>query len=68
VGPRRTAGDARDQLGDSVAVYLEAGDTGGDTPSTIVDVSGSLPRVLRQGALGLAELQSVVPELQGPEA
>lgn len=66
--PARTAGDARDQLGDSVAVYLEAGDTGGDTPSTIVDVSGSLPRVLRQGALGLAELQSVVPELQGPEA
>ncbi len=65
--PARTAGDARDQLGDSVAVYLEAGDTGGDTPSTIVDVSGPLPRVLRQGALGLAELQSVVPELQGPE-
>lgn len=65
--PARSAQDARDQLGDSVAVYLEAGDTGSDTPSTIVDVSGGLPRVLRQGALGLAELQAVVPELQGPE-
>ncbi|WP_053203201.1 L-threonylcarbamoyladenylate synthase [Jiangella muralis] len=66
--PARSAGDARDQLGDSVAVYLEAGDTENDTPSTIVDVSGEVPRVLRQGALGLAELQAVVPELQGPEA
>lgn len=66
--PARSAYDARDQLGDSVAVYLEAGDTASDTPSTIVDVSGSVPRVLRQGALGLAELRSVVPELHGPEA
>ncbi|RIQ37855.1 L-threonylcarbamoyladenylate synthase [Jiangella rhizosphaerae] len=66
--PARSAHDARDQLGDSVAVYLDAGETQSDTPSTIVDVSGPVPRVLRQGALGLAELQAVVPELRGPEA
>lgn len=66
--PAQSAREARDQLGDSVAVYLEAGPTVSDTPSTIVDVSGPVPRVLRQGALGLAELQAVVPELQGPEA
>lgn len=65
--PAQTAREARDQLGDSVAVYLEAGPTDSDTPSTIVDVSGGVPRVLRQGALGLVDLQAVVPELQGPE-
>ncbi|WP_026875213.1 L-threonylcarbamoyladenylate synthase [Jiangella gansuensis] len=63
--PAQSAADARAQLGDSVAVYLEAGPTGKDTPSTIVDVTGPLPRVLRQGAIGLAELQAVVPELRG---
>ncbi|PSL06703.1 translation factor SUA5 [Haloactinopolyspora alba] len=66
--PARTAADAREQLGDSVAVYLESGSTGQDTPSTIVDVSGDTPRVLRQGALGLDRLQEVVPEIQGDDA
>ncbi|TDE15024.1 L-threonylcarbamoyladenylate synthase [Jiangella asiatica] len=65
--PAQSAAEARDQLGERVAVYLEAGPTGNDTPSTIVDVTGSLPRVLRQGAIGLAELQAVVPELRGLE-
>lgn len=65
--PAQSATEARDQLGESVAVYLEAGLTDSDTPSTIVDVTGEMPRVLRQGAIGLAELQAVVPELQGPE-
>lgn len=66
--PAKTATDARDQLGDSVAVYLEAGPTGNDTPSTIVDVTGDVPRVVRQGALSVEQLQVVVPELLGTEA
>ncbi len=62
--PARTAADARDQLGDDVAAYLDGGPTADETPSTIVDLSGELPRVLRQGAVSLDELQAVVPETQ----
>ena len=38
----------------------------GNVPSTIVDGTAEVPRVLRLGALSLAELREVVPELLGP--
>jgi len=59
--PATTAEEARDQLGWLVEVYLEAGSCGDPVASTIVDVTGEVPRVLRQGALDLATLRSVVP-------
>jgi L-threonylcarbamoyladenylate synthase len=62
--PAQTAAEARDQLGDDVAVYLEAGQVAVGTASTIVDVSGAVPRVLRAGAIGVEELRAVVPDLQ----
>nr|WP_187361558.1 L-threonylcarbamoyladenylate synthase [Phytoactinopolyspora mesophila] len=66
--PARTAQEARDQLGNSVAVYLEAGLTSADVPSTIVDVTGEVPRVIRAGAISLERLREVVPEILAPEA
>ena len=39
---------ARAALGDAVAVYLEGGGAGG-AASTVVDLTGSEPRVLRRG-------------------
>lgn len=54
----RTAKDAREQLGDSVAVYLEAGpcpDEG--LASTIVDLTYAVPRVLREGAVAVERLR-----------
>ena len=45
-----TAADARDQLGDLVEVYLEAGPSAQRPASTIVDLTGAQPRVLRRGA------------------
>ncbi len=35
-----TAAQARDQLGDSVAVYLDGGPSAGGVASTIVDLTG----------------------------
>jgi tRNA A37 threonylcarbamoyladenosine synthetase subunit TsaC/SUA5/YrdC len=35
-------------------------------PSTIVDLTGERPRVLRLGALSLEQLRAVVPDLEGP--
>jgi tRNA threonylcarbamoyl adenosine modification protein (Sua5/YciO/YrdC/YwlC family) len=62
-----TAREAQEQLGYPVAVYLDGGPTRDPVPSTIVDVTGDVPRVLRLGAVSLAELRSVVGELEGPQ-
>jgi tRNA threonylcarbamoyl adenosine modification protein (Sua5/YciO/YrdC/YwlC family) len=65
--PAVTAEEARDQFGYAVSVYLEAGPGPDNVPSTIVDVTGETPQVLRAGALSLEKLREVVPDLLGPE-
>jgi len=66
--PATTAALAREQLGDSVAVYLEAGDTGAPVPSTIVDCStGGPPRVIRLGAVSLEQLRRIAPDVLGAD-
>ena len=55
-----TAQDARDQLGDSVAVYLDAGEASIGTASTIVDLSGYRPRILRDGAVSAERVGEVL--------
>jgi tRNA threonylcarbamoyl adenosine modification protein (Sua5/YciO/YrdC/YwlC family) len=61
--PAVTASEARDQLGYSVSVYLEAGECPQPLASTIVDVTGEVPRVLRAGAISYEELRGVAPDL-----
>lgn len=51
-----SADEAEAMLGESVRVYLDGGPSAGSTPSTILDVTGPVPRVLRQGAIELATL------------
>ena len=59
--PAATDADAAEEmLGDSVAVILDGGATPGAEASTILDVTGSEGRVLRQGALSLDRLNEVV--------
>jgi tRNA threonylcarbamoyl adenosine modification protein (Sua5/YciO/YrdC/YwlC family) len=59
--PATTVDEAMAQLGDSVSVYLDAGPCPGDVPSTIVDLTGSVPRLLRPGVIPAERLQEVVP-------
>ena len=59
--PATTAADAEAQLGDSVAVYLDGGPCESDVPSTIVDLTGAIPRLLRAGAIPLDRLTAVAP-------
>lgn len=66
--PARTAAEAQDQLGDDVSVYLEDGPVAVGVASTIVDVTGPHPRVLRLGAIGLDALREVVPDIAGGAA
>ena len=55
--------DAQEQLGYAVAVYLDGGMCIDPAPSTIVDVTGPEPVLLRRGKVTLPQLQEVVPEL-----
>ncbi|MGV0853746.1 L-threonylcarbamoyladenylate synthase [Mycolicibacterium phlei] len=60
-----TAQQARDQLGDLVDVYLDAGPSEQQAASTIVDLTGVRPRVLREGPVtvaAIAEVLGVDPE------
>ena len=59
-----TVDDARHQLGDLVAVYLDGGPAEQQAASTIVDLTGAHPRVLRQGPVtveSVAEVLGVEP-------
>jgi L-threonylcarbamoyladenylate synthase len=59
----QTAAEARVQLGDDVAVYLEDGQVPGGVASTIVDLTKGAPRILRVGAISADELRQVVPDI-----
>jgi tRNA threonylcarbamoyl adenosine modification protein (Sua5/YciO/YrdC/YwlC family) len=54
--------DAEAQLLDSVAVYLDGGVATGGQPSTIVDLTGDVPHVVRIGALSVQQIRDIVPE------
>jgi tRNA threonylcarbamoyl adenosine modification protein (Sua5/YciO/YrdC/YwlC family) len=57
------ASEAEEMLGDHVSVVLDAGPAPGGVASTIVDVTGPKPRVLRLGALSVADLDAVLEPL-----
>ncbi|MFI7445482.1 L-threonylcarbamoyladenylate synthase [Nonomuraea indica] len=55
-----TAQEAEEQLGDAVAVYLDGGSTTDDTPSTILDLTTAVPRLLRRGAIPVEKLRGII--------
>ncbi|MBO0804835.1 MAG: threonylcarbamoyl-AMP synthase [Nocardiopsaceae bacterium] len=59
--PATTAAEATEQLGDAVSAYLDGGPCADRVPSTIVDLTGSVPRMLRVGAVTEDRLRNVVP-------
>jgi L-threonylcarbamoyladenylate synthase len=61
--PATTIAEAVDQLGEAVAVYLDGGRCADAVPSSIVELTGDVPRLLRTGALTVETLREVVPEL-----
>jgi L-threonylcarbamoyladenylate synthase len=54
----QTVEEAQEMLGGRVAVYLDGGPTASDMPSTILDATGTTPRILRQGAIALDVLHA----------
>src|SRR3954452_4518337 len=57
------AGEAEGMLGESVEVVLDGGPSPQGEASTILDVRGEQPRVLRRGALSVAALDEVLGPL-----
>jgi tRNA threonylcarbamoyl adenosine modification protein (Sua5/YciO/YrdC/YwlC family) len=54
------AADARAQLGDQVEVYLDAGPSAQQAASTIVDLTGAHPRILRVGPVSAESVAEVL--------
>ena len=70
--PATTAEEAQRQLGGLVDVYLDGGTSAQQAASTIVDLTGGAPRMLREGpvsAAAVAEVLGIEPaSLTGPGA
>ncbi|HCA53510.1 MAG TPA: threonylcarbamoyl-AMP synthase [Mycobacterium sp.] len=68
--PATTAAEAQRQLGDRVDVYLDGGTSEQQAASTILDLTGEVPKILRAGPIGaraVADVLGVDPEsLTGP--
>ena len=59
-----SAQEAREMLRNSISVYLDDGPTKGAVASTILDVTGLRPRVLRQGGLDLERLRTFRDDIE----
>jgi len=55
-----TAGEAKRQLGELVQVYLDGGPAPQQAASTIVDLTGTTPRVLREGPISADSIATVL--------
>jgi tRNA threonylcarbamoyl adenosine modification protein (Sua5/YciO/YrdC/YwlC family) len=56
------ADQAAEMLGTKVAVIIDGGATAGAVPSTILDVTGARPRLLRLGAIPVADLDAALAD------
>jgi tRNA A37 threonylcarbamoyladenosine synthetase subunit TsaC/SUA5/YrdC len=57
--------EAVEQLGDCASVGIDVGTLGdGEMTSTVIDVTGVTPKVVREGALSVTHLREMLPELQ----
>jgi L-threonylcarbamoyladenylate synthase len=58
-----TAAHVRDEFGDAVPVVLDGGECEVGIESTILDLSGDIPRVLRPGRITQAQIEAIVGEV-----
>lgn len=59
-----TAGHVSEQLGDGVDMILDAGPCRVGVESTVVDLAGATPRLLRPGGLSREDLEAVVGPIE----
>ncbi|ORA63444.1 L-threonylcarbamoyladenylate synthase [Mycobacteroides franklinii] len=61
-----TAAEAHDQLDDNVAVYLDGGTAELGAASTIVDLTGPVPLIVREGPIAREQIVNVIGGEIGP--
>lgn len=54
-----TADEVRSQFGDGIDMVIDGGKCVGGKESTIIDVTGDIPKILREGAISRTELENV---------
>lgn len=62
--PCRTALEVAEAFGERLEMILDGGSTAAGKPSTILDLTGPVPRILREGILPASSLAPFLPELQ----
>lgn len=58
--PPSTVTEARQQLNQNVSVYLDGGECAIGKPSSIIDISGDHPKLLREGAISAERIGEVL--------
>ena len=59
-----SAEEVREQLGDSIDFIIDGGICPGGIDSTIVDVTGESPEIVREGAVSWAEVKNILKSLR----
>ena len=56
----KTISEIKEQFGNEVSVYLDAGELNPNSPSSILDLTSQLPVLVREGSVSLEEIASVI--------
>ena len=62
-GPTQIADQFRDEVADGRLLLLDGGTLGNQPPSTVVDCTDRLPRIIREGAIPAVEMREAVGSL-----
>ncbi len=58
--PAGSAREVHDYFGNAIDLIVDDGEARTDLPSTVVDVSGAEPRLIREGVVAWAEIRDLV--------
>jgi L-threonylcarbamoyladenylate synthase len=58
--PARTAKEVHSYFGDAIDLIVDGGLAGSDQPSTVVDVCGIEPRLIREGVIAWADIRTAI--------
>jgi L-threonylcarbamoyladenylate synthase len=64
--PARSAGEVFRYFGAAIDLIVDGGDVTTDQPSTVLDVSGAEPRLIREGAIAWAEIKAAIDRSRAP--
>ena len=62
--PARTAAEVADYFPEGFGLIIDGGATRTELPSTVIDVTGPTPRLIREGVLTRAELEETLGDLR----